>query len=148
VSQYRRLEPGSSLAWAAIFLATLLLPLLLLVVDGSRLPDIRGRLQTATDAACEDAAWLVGDRSRYLESGQSLFGNLQAAYAQAQNTFYSTLDERNRMGFSAVLSLTFDEASSQVVCSATASVPVLFDPLEDAPVVTIPASAIAAIRFR
>jgi hypothetical protein len=144
----RKLEMGSSLAWAAIFLATLFLPLMLLVVDGSRLLDIRGRLQTATDAACEDAAWLVGDRVEYLASGQSLFGDLPIAYTQAQNTFAATLGERDRMVFSAAFSLTFDESSGQVLCSAVASVPILFNALGNTPPVSIPARAVAATRFR
>jgi hypothetical protein len=148
VKQSRKLEIGSSLAWAAFFLATLILPLMLLVVDGSRLLDIRGRLQTATDAACEDAAWLVGDRAEYLASGQSLFGDLQVAYVQAQHTFTATLGERNRMVFSAAFSLTFDESNNQVLCSAEANVPILFDALGNAPAVSIPARAVAATRFR
>ena len=52
----RRVEQGSSMAWTAVFLITVLSPLMLLVIDGARLLYIRGRLQTATDAACEDAA--------------------------------------------------------------------------------------------
>jgi hypothetical protein len=144
----RKLEIGSSLAWAAIFLATLFLPLMLLFVDGSRLLNIRGRLQTATDAACEDAAWLVGDRVEYLASGKNLFGDQQIAYTQAQNTFAATLGERNRMVFSAAFSLTFDESNGQVLCSAVASVPILFAALGDAPAVSIPARAVAATRFR
>jgi hypothetical protein len=144
----RKLEIGSSLAWAAIFLATLFLPLMLLVVDGSRLLDIRGRLQTATDAACEDAAWMVGDRVEYLASGQSLFGDLQVAFTQAQITFTATLGEQDRMVFTAAFSLNFDESSGQVLCSAVASVPLLFDTLGDTPAVSIPARAVAATRFR
>jgi hypothetical protein len=144
----RKAESGSSLAWAAIFLTALLLPLLLLVVDGSRLLDIRGRLQTATDAACEDAAWLVGDRRGYQESGQTLFAGLQDAYTQAQGTFFTTLGEQDSMVFSAGLQLSFDEANHQVLCSAQAIVPVFFNGIGVAPEVAIPARAVAALRFR
>ena len=67
----KRLEGGSSLAWTAVFLITVLLPLMLLIVDGARLLYIRGRLQTAADAACEAAAWEAGDRPEYINTGQT-----------------------------------------------------------------------------
>jgi uncharacterized membrane protein len=63
------------MAWTAIFLATVLLLLMLFVIDGSRLLYVRGRLQTATDAACEDAAWAAGDRPNYMDTGQTRLGN-------------------------------------------------------------------------
>jgi hypothetical protein len=141
-------ECGSSLAWTAIFLLTVLAPLMLLLGDGSRLMYIRGRLQTATDAACEDAAWLVGDRHAYLMSGESNFSDPGSALEQAQATFASTLGEASRMAFSAGLHITFDEAGSQVLCTAAASVPILFAVGGMSPQVEIPAQASAAIRFR
>jgi uncharacterized membrane protein len=146
--QARKAERGSSLAWTAIFLITVLLPLMLLIVDGARLLYLRGRLQTATDAACEDAAWTVGDRRRYLENGSTRFGDLSYAIELAQSTFASTLDERSRMVFSAGLNVTFDETSNQVLCAATATVPILFAAVGIDPQVEIPAKASAAIRFR
>ena len=68
----QRSEQGSSLAWAAAFLTTVFLPLMLLVVDGARLLYVRGRLQTATDASCEAAAWTAGDRLRRRAERQPL----------------------------------------------------------------------------
>ena len=59
------LEAGQSMAWAAVFLAFVLVPLLTLVVDGGRLFYVRLRLQTAVDAACEDAAWSAADRRAF-----------------------------------------------------------------------------------
>jgi uncharacterized membrane protein len=141
-------ERGSSLAWTAVFLTSLLLPLMLLGVDGARLFYVRGRLQTATDAACEDAAWLAGDRRKYLESGLSQFGDLQNALGQAQSTFTSTLNERDRMAFSAALSITLNDPFDLVLCTAMASVPVLFTGSGRALMVSVPASAVSAIRFR
>ena len=97
--QLRKPEQGSSMAWTAVFLTTVLLPLMLLVIDGSRLLYIRGRLQTATDAACEDAAWVAGDRLKYIDTGQTQFGNDWYVIDVAQNTFAATLSERTRMVF-------------------------------------------------
>ncbi len=50
------------MAWTAVFLAFVVIPLMALVADGARMFYVRGRLQTATDAACEDAAWSAADR--------------------------------------------------------------------------------------
>ena len=141
-------ERGSSLTWTAIFLLTVLVPLMLLVSDGSRLLYIRGRLQTATDAACEDAAWLVGDRHRFLTGGETNFSDPWSVFERAQSTFASSLGERSRMAFSAGLNIIFDEAGSQVLCTARATVPVLLAVGDMSPQVDIPAVTSAAIRFR
>lgn len=141
-------EEGSSLAWTAVVLTTLLLPLMLLIVDGSRLWYIRGRLQTATDAACEAAAWVGGDRPNYLNNGQTRISDEGYLDAVAQDTFASTLNESNRMAFSPQLGVTIDEASNQILCSGAASVPVLFNAVGVAPQVNVLASSMAAIRFR
>ena len=143
-----RSERGSSMAWTAVFLITVLLPLMLLVVDGSRLLFIRGRLQTATDAACEGAAWAAGDRPIYQDTGSTQFGNEGHAAEVAQNTFTSTLKEGERMAYSSQLSITFDHSSNLVLCSSVALVPVLFSAVGVAPQVEIPSMASAAIRFR
>jgi hypothetical protein len=148
VKPARRLEMGSSLAWTAVFLTTVLLPLMQLVMDGSRLLYIRGRLQTATDAACEAAAWTAGDRPKYTESGETLFNNDGEIVDVAQYTFALTLDERTRMSFTASLSVTLDPSNCQILCSANALVPVLINVAGAAPQVNVPASAIASIRFR
>lgn len=144
----RRLEMGSSLAWTAVFLTTVLLPLMQLVMDGSRLLYIRGRLQTATDAACEAAAWTAGDRPKYTESGETRFGNNGDIVEAGQNAFTATLSERSLMAFTASLSVTLDPSNNQILCSANALVPVLINVAGAAPQVNVPASAIASIRFR
>ncbi len=143
-----RSESGSSMAWTAVFLAAVLLPLMLLVIDGSRLLYVRGRLQTAADAACEDAAWAAGDRIGYTGSGQTRLGDNWYVIGVAQNTFTRTLGESARMSFAPLLSVTLDYASNQVLCSATARVPVIFNAVGVAPQIDVRASAITAIRFR
>ncbi len=47
---------GYSMAWWAVILATVFVPLLALSIDITRLLYVRTRLQTALDAACEAAA--------------------------------------------------------------------------------------------
>lgn len=144
----RATERGSAMAWAAIFLATVLLPLMLFTIDGSRLLYVRGRLQTAADAACEDAAWAAGDRPNYLNTGQTRLGNNWYVVGVAQNTFTRTLGESNRMAFTALLSVHLDYTNNQVSCSATARVPVLFNAVGVAPQVNVQANAMTAVRFR
>jgi uncharacterized membrane protein len=144
----KRLEGGSSLAWTAVFLITVLMPLMLLIIDGSRLLYIRGRLQTAADAACEAAAWEAGDRPEYINTGQTRLNSDWYMVEVAQNTFASTLDERSRMVFSAGLTVTLDNASHQILCSATAQVPILFSAVGVAPQVDVHANTIAMLHFR
>ena len=141
----RKSEIGSSLAWSAIFLAFVLLPLMALVVDGSRLFYVRGRLQTALDAACEDAAWSGADYNAFRQTGQTRFRpDMGPVITQAQTTFYSTLGDRAQINFGASASLVPDFARVQVVCAAQASVPLA---VMLGNTVTIPARAVAAIRF-
>jgi uncharacterized membrane protein len=146
--QIRKPEQGSSLAWTAVFLITVLMPLMLLVIDGSRLLFVRGRLQTATDAACEDAAWAAGDRPNYIDTGQTRLSNDWYVIEVAQNTFVSTLNERTRMAFIPQLGVTLDSTNNQILCSATAEVPVFFNAVGVAPQVNLSSNTIAAIRFR
>lgn len=141
-------ERGSAMAWTALFLSTVLLPLMLFVIDSSRLLYVRGRLQTAVDAACEDAAWAAGDRPNYLNTGQTRLGNNWYVVGVAQNTFTRTLGESARMSFQALLSVHLDYTHHQVSCSATARVPILFNAVGVAPQVNVRANAMTAVRFR
>lgn len=144
-AESRRVERGSTLAFSAVFLAFVLLPLVALVVDGARLFYVRGRLQTALDAACEDAAWSGADYNAFRQTGQTRFvADMGSVIALAQNTFYRTLDDRTQINFNASAALVPDFASVQMRCTAQASVP-LAVMLGNS--VTIPAQAVAAIRF-
>ena len=144
----KKSEQGSSTAWTAIFLTTVLMPLMLFVIDGSRLLYVRGRLQTATDAACEDAAWAAGDRPNYIDTGQTRLGDSWYVIEVAQDTFVRTLDESARMAFTPLLSVTLDYANNQILCSAIARVPVIFNAVGVAPQVDVSANTITAVRFR
>jgi hypothetical protein len=52
------------------------------------------------------------------------------------------------MAFSPMLAVTLDHANNQILCSATAQVPVLFNAVGVAPQVNLSSNTIAAIRFR
>jgi len=143
--QHTNTERGSSTAWTAIFLAFVLVPMLALVIDGSRLFYVRGRLQTATDAACEDAAWSGADYRTFRSTGQSRFvPNMGAVIGQAQNTFSNTLGDRSRLNFSAGVSIAPDFARMTVFCTANASVPLA---VMLGSTVNIRAQAVSAARF-
>ena len=138
-------EHGSSLAWVAIFLAAVVLPLMALVIDGSRLYYVRGRLQTATDAACEDAAWSGADYRIFRDTGQTRFvPDMAAVISQAQGTFNATLGDRSRVNFTASTSITPDFARVLVRCNASASVPLAVMP---GSAVKIHAQSVSAVRF-
>jgi len=135
------------MAWTALVLSILLIPLLGLVVDGARLFYVRGRLQTAVDAACEDAAWSAADRREYRDAGVTTFQTSGGALAAAQATFNQTLGDRAAKNFTATVSIRPDYTNARMQCQAYAQVPLvtagglLWSP------VTIPAGSIAKIRF-
>jgi Flp pilus assembly protein TadG len=138
-------ERGSSLAWTAILLAAVVLPLMSLVIDGSRLFYVRGRLQTAVDAACEDAAWSGADYRAFRDTGATKFiPNLGGVLAQARDTFDNTIGDRSRVNFTASVSIVPDHAHVSMRCSAAATVPLTVAP--GAPV-NIRTQAVSAIRF-
>jgi hypothetical protein len=115
-------ERGSSLAWTAIFLTAVVLPLLMLVAEGSHWFIIRGRLQAATDAACEDAAWSSADMRTFRSTGRITFADLPQRLQAAQSTFYSTLSVPARMGYQASLQITPDLGAAAMHCSGLAAV--------------------------
>ena len=138
-------ERGSSLAWVAIFLAAVVIPLLALVIDGSRLFYVRGRLQTAIDAACEDAAWSGADYRVFRDSGQTRFvPDMAPVIGQAQRTFSSSLGDRSSVNFSASAAIVPDFARVLVRCNAAASVPLA---VMLGAAVNIRAQAVSAVRF-
>ena len=135
------------MAWAAVVIAFIVLPLLTLVVDGGRLYYVRLRLQTATDAACEDAAWSAADRRAFRDSGVTTFQYNWYPIAMAQNTFHQTLGEQTIADYSAVVNIRPDYFNARMNCQAQASVPLLtaggllYSPA------TITTTSISKIRF-
>ena len=137
-------ERGSSLAWSAIFLTVVVLPLLVLVAEGSRWFLIRGRLQAAVDAACEDAAWSSADVRLFRSTGKITFTDLSHRLDAAQGTFRSSLGEPDRLGYQASLQIAPDLGSISMHCSGLAAVRSLL-PISRPIRITVQASA--AIRY-
>lgn len=142
--EHPRSEKGSMLAWVAVLMFFVVVPLIALVADGTRLYIIRNRVQMATDAACEDAAWSASDRARFRETGQATFISSGEAAAIAQATYIATLVERGQMNYSASIAVQADFGNLRVLCQGQASVPLmLFDYA-----VPIVAPSASSIRFR
>ena len=128
-----------------MLLAAVVLPLMALVIDGTRLFYVRGRLQTAVDAACEDAAWSGADYRAFRESGVTQFlPNLSEVLAQARGTFENTLGDRSRVNFTAAVTIVPDRPQVVMRCSAASSVPLFI--AAGAPL-SISTQAVSAIRF-
>ena len=118
-------ERGRSMAWTAILFMTVLVPLLMLVVDGSRLYRVRTRLQTAVDAGCEDAAWSAADRNRFMETGEVTFTHNWQVWSVAHTTFQNTLADQGLKQYAAVMHVFPDRNRALVACDAYARVPLL-----------------------
>lgn len=141
------LERGSSMAWTAVFLAFVVIPLMALVADGARMFYVRGRLQTATDAACEDAAWSAADRRMFRETGKTTFDDDWYIIALAQNTFNQSLSDQAVKQFSATVIISLDPATLLATCSSVANVPLMTTLGLAYSSVTIEAYSVSTIRF-
>ena len=140
-------ERGSSLAWTALVLSIILIPLLTLITDGGRLLTVRSRLQTATDAACEDAAWSAADYRTFRESGEVTFEQNYVWIARAQTTFYQSLNDQNRLGYAAFIHVTPDFHSDLMSCSSSAQVDLLSGAGLVGSPLTISTASVSRIRF-
>lgn len=141
---FRHEERGSSLAWAAVFLGVVVLPLMLLVGDGTRLYYIRTRVAQAADAACEDLSWSVSDRIMWQALRDDRYYQDWYLVGRAQNTFYQMLAEKSTVKYYPVLSLRIDWENARVQCAAQARVPLTMLARQE---VTIRVNAAARMRF-
>ncbi len=138
-------EAGQSLLWTTFVFMFVLVPLLILVVDGIQFWRIRNQLQVATDAACEEAAYVGADRRAYRDSGAVRFGNTGQAKADATNTFYVTLHNADALQYNPSIQIRFDSGFPSAICNATASVQPLISAL--APSISIQTESESEIRF-
>lgn len=144
--QRSRAENGQSLAWTAIFFAFVLVPLLMFVVDGTRLFRVRSRLQTAVDAACEDAAWSAADRARFRESGETSYEDNWHTWSVAHTTFQNVLADQGALQYYPSMHVYPDPSNAVVSCDAQANVPLLVSTGRGA--VNIEVHSVSQIRFR
>lgn len=137
-------ERGSSQAWMAVLLSVVVLPLMLLVGDGTRLYYVRSRVAQATDAACEDVSWSISDRLAWQTVGNDRYMANAQLIGQAQSTFSQMLAERAAVKYSASLNMELDWENGRALCSATAQVPLTILAGQE---VTIRVTANAKMRF-
>ena len=131
------------MAWTAIFLLFVLVPIMIFTIDGSRILRIRSRLQTATDAACEDAAWTAADRKYYRDTGGTRFRSNWYIFSVAHTTFQNVLNDQGVSRYYPALHVYPDTSRALVNCNAQASVPLLIR----GGVVTINVQSASQIRF-
>jgi hypothetical protein len=141
----KRSERGQSLVWTAVLLLFVVVPLLILIVDGLQLWRIRNQLQTATDAACEEAAWVAADRRTFRDTGNKTVANQSQARSDALDTFHRTLHNTGALQYSPALVVGFDTSKPSAQCQSSASVTLLLSGI--IPAVTIETRAEALIRF-
>jgi len=142
--RFQERERGSSLAWAAVFLAVVVLPLMLLVGDGARLWYVRTRIAQAADAACTDVSWSVGDRLTWQRLRDDRYLADWYLVGRAQNTFYQMLAEKGTVGYVPSLALTLDWENARVQCRAQARVRLMMLANQEA---TIRSTIYAKLRF-
>lgn len=140
----RERERGSSLAWAAVLMAVVVLPLMLLVGDGVRLYYVRSRIAQAADAACTDVSWSVGDRLTWQRLRDDRYLANWYLVGRAQNTFYQMLAEKSAVKYVPSLTLTLDWDNARAECRAQARVKLTMIPNQE---VTIRATAWSKMRF-
>lgn len=144
--QARRSERGQSLAMVAAFLLFVGLPLLALIIDGTRLYRVRSLLQVATDAACEDAAVTAPDFAHYKETGETRIGHLYEAKVNAAQTFQQIWTPGGVTALD-VTSLSLivipDYATNCMDCSSSVDVPLIMAPIT----VTVNTTSTSAFRF-
>lgn len=137
-------ERGSSLAWTAVLLSVVVIPLMLLVGDGARLYYVRSRLAQATDAACEDVSWSISDRATWQRIRDDRYLQNWYLVGVAQNTFYQMLEEKRAVKYYPGLSLRLDWENGQAECRAQARVPLTMLAGQE---VTIRTAVNARMRF-
>jgi len=120
-------ERGSALAWTAMVLAVLVLPLTLLLIDGARLLYADIRLQDATDAACEALAQesLYEQVQQFQQNGE-IIPRLTYRSRLAANTMFVQIIQDDPVLKDAYPMLNLSTVNGLPLCTATASVQALF----------------------
>lgn len=120
--RFRKSERASSTAWAAVLLAAVLMPIMLLVGDGARLWYVRSRIAQAADAACADVSWSVSDRQTWQALRDDRYAANWYLIGRAQNTFYQMLAEKTTVKYVPSLTITLDWENGRAECRAQARV--------------------------
>ena len=135
-----RSQRGQMMAFVAVFLAIVVVPLMILAVDVVRAFDVRTRLQTATDAACQ-AAVQAANPVVYQGSGATVLMP-GAAVTQAYREFNGTVRDAGLLGYSPRVSVSI-LGPTRARCDAVAVVKTY---IPGAPVLRVHATAISDAR--
>jgi hypothetical protein len=112
-------ERGDAMAWMAIIMVFLMVPLMGITIDITRAMYVRGHLQAASDAACQAAADAMMV-PLFMETGEQRIDE-GLMYGRAAQVFNATLKDSGKVRFMPALSLRLLTPTS-VECTATASV--------------------------
>lgn len=144
---HRKSEDGEALIWFALFTAFIVVPLMTLSMNYAHLARIASRLQTATDAACEDAAYSAVDYAAYRDGGEVTFRPGWYVVSVAQSTFWNVLTDHYRADFAPALSVSPNYAAATVTCTSTATVKLYPLGVPVGVTKTLVRQSISAIRF-
>ena len=137
----KRRERGSTLAWTAALLASVLVPLLLLAGDGSRLFMVYTRLGLATDLACAEMGYTLTDRTTFLTTGntrmvsKALAQGATARFAQSLSGLNIPVSASN---------IAYQLNGNAVRCTGTVTFPLLLLPGQN---VTMTHVSLDKVRF-
>jgi Flp pilus assembly protein TadG len=119
ITKSRRSERGNAMAWMAIVMLFLMVPMMGLTMDVTRAMYVRTHLQAASDAGCQAAADSM-QVTLFQNTGERRI-NGQLMVARANQVFFMTLQDATRVKFAPAVSLRLLTPTS-VECTATASV--------------------------
>ncbi len=142
----RKNEHGQSLVMVAVFLLFVGLPVIVLAIDGTRLYRVQSLLQTATDAACEDAAVTAPDYEHYKRTGETRFVSNQLLWYRAYQTYNRVWRPFGRVALdvgSYSITIIPDQSRSLMNCTGRVSVPLVILPAT----VTLDALSTSGVRF-
>ena len=136
-------ERGEAMAWMAIVMVFLMVPLMGITIDITRAMYVRGHLQAASDAGCQAAADAMMV-PLFMETGeQKIDAGLMVG--RAGQVFNATLRDSGQVRFAPTLALRLLTPTS-VECTATASVARLLPSV--VPEINIRVSTVSEMRAR
>jgi len=118
---------GSALAWTAVVLAVVVLPLTLLLIDGARILYADTRLQDATDAACEALAQAsIYEQVQQFQQSGKIKPRLSYRSRRAASAVFAQTIGNDPVLKDAHPALSLSVSGGLPLCTASASVQALF----------------------
>ena len=136
-------KKGYAMAYTAILLSFVLLPLLILSIELTRVMYVDAHLQAATDAACS-AASQASNVPHFILTGELMI-DITAGRTYAYREFDRTVSDHNIKKYTPVLTSVNLLSNTMVACQSTAQMQWVFPGI--APVI-LTASAISETQAR